>query len=455
MYEAPTNIAGSTALWVPEIGGLPSIEEDVLEWQPGERLVFERFRWPFWCIAPLAALAAFVLGGVICQLTAGSWGGFLGGILVGFCGTLGYLRPKRLLVVDSNSRQVTLTWNGISASYPFSAIESLHIVSASQDPVDKDDPMAHKAELQARLAAEAKPLEPLARQFGALFTKPKRDRSITLLRALARLSRAETGGELEWVARWLAISLDVPFIPAEYGDGDQSEAAQQIELGRMTITKAKFAVCTGADDAEQLTQQAIAYLAEANRLDPENVETYYEVAKICKQREDLARAIEVYAAALAVHPEDLHSLKERAHLLQLEDRYLEAVHDYSRILELEPEDHYAYQSRGNSYFQLSRHEEAVADYSQALAYRLQDSDGSDLSNSFIAGIYEERAEAQLKLGKLDEALADVDNALRLDADRAYSHNLRAEILRAQGDFHSADDSLGKAWETYEKYQTND
>ena len=97
-----------------------------------------------------------------------------------------------------------------------------------------------------------------------------------------------------------------------------------------------------------------------------------------------------------------------------------AIADYSDYIKLIPNDPFGYLKRGVVYHAAGKHREAIGDYTRAIEL---DTDGS-----YRAGLHYNRANAHRDAGESDKAIADYDEAIRVDPK--YGHAIVSRAVSA-------------------------
>jgi len=168
-------------------------------------------------------------------------------------------------------------------------------------------------------------------------------------------------------------------------------------------------------------------------------------------------------AALAQTADDWYNL---GYDCMMSGEYEEAVENFTKAIEADPTPVYFYDDRGRAYANLGRYDEAIADYKKAieidpdyifpyggLAFAYYDN--GDLENaleSFTVALdidpmdssYNARADVYRQLGRFDEALADIEEALALDGNNPQWIYTRGLIYRDMGEMEKAKADLGYA-----------
>lgn len=142
---------------------------------------------------------------------------------------------------------------------------------------------------------------------------------------------------------------------------------------------------------------------------------------------DLSRSIEL-------EPKSPDTWFYRASAYEKSGNAEAALKDYSEAVRLEPKYFQAYVNRGFLQFNLGHFEEAINDYGAALPYAPANVQPMVLNN---------RAGAFLKLGKPEEALADLNKALEISPNYAKGYETRAQVYQLLGQPERAQADLAK------------
>jgi len=138
----------------------------------------------------------------------------------------------------------------------------------------------------------------------------------------------------------------------------------------------------------------------------------------------LQNALGDYSKAIALEPAASVNYHYRAHVLASLGRYDEALRDYDAANARYPSAD-ADIGRGWVLQKLDRPAEALAAYGRAI-------DGATGHDEQMARALTERGNTYLGLNRLDEALADFAEAVRLRPDSAHVHSLRGWLHEKQG-----------------------
>jgi tetratricopeptide (TPR) repeat protein len=204
-------------------------------------------------------------------------------------------------------------------------------------------------------------------------------------------------------------------------------------------------------------QGAAHHYSEALKYDPATVEAYNGRGQAYFQLKKIPEAYADFDAAVKAGIVTPKLFLNRGKCLVMLSRPQEAIPDLTKSLELEPNSPEAYFFRAAAREKTGDAENALRDYTQAIrlspnyvealvnrgmmqynAGRFEESvaDYSAALNVAAAGvqpmILNNRANALAKLGKLEEALADVNKALSINQNYAIGYRTRAMIYTRLG-----------------------
>ena len=181
-----------------------------------------------------------------------------------------------------------------------------------------------------------------------------------------------------------------------------------LERGRQDLGKSDFAA-------------AVRDLEQAAKLLPKEAKVFSRLGAAWSGQKQWDRAVESYSAAIEIehHPLDYMARGQAYRELQRPDA---AVADFHRSVELDPNNAQAYADLCDIYLDKNDAESAIREINKAV--EICRSDPNAGPGEFAARHF--RALAYLKLGKTDEAAADLEQVFHLaqsDQDRARSHDL--------------------------------
>ena len=122
------------------------------------------------------------------------------------------------------------------------------------------------------------------------------------------------------------------------------------------------------------------------------------------RKELRTKAVKFYRRAIVLDPGLVPAYEGRADMYLHLAQYQDAVRDYDKVLELNPENMTAYTGRGEAKLALGQYREAIGDYNAVFR------SGTDDDKRYL---YEERADAYIKVGDELNAISDLSKAIEL------------------------------------------
>jgi tetratricopeptide (TPR) repeat protein len=225
---------------------------------------------------------------------------------------------------------------------------------------------------------------------------------------------------------------------------DHKRRKEKEEASRSPIQKLIDQGCQHVQS--QRLKDAISSFSAALRIDPDSAKAYYHRGTAwmnnynrSKEIGDLEKAIDDYSRAIEIDPQYGDAYFQRAGLWRTKHRISNAVADYTKCIETGHKVAHSYWSRGKLQESSGRagKEKAIADfdaavrvgdkYERCMALMSRGETHLELGNldlsvaDFTAaeayypksppGLYERRAAALRRLGRVREAIADLDQAL--------------------------------------------
>jgi tetratricopeptide (TPR) repeat protein/tRNA A-37 threonylcarbamoyl transferase component Bud32 len=181
-------------------------------------------------------------------------------------------------------------------------------------------------------------------------------------------------------------------------------------------------------------QQAIEDYSRAIELNPEDVRAYFNRGVVRGHLGDAQGAAADFSEVIKRDPQDGEAYFNRGVArVQLSDLQ-GAVEDYTQALQLDPRHGKAYYHRGLARQALGDPQGAVEDFSQAIS--LRSAEATELPEAEAAAqadLYLQRAMAYLSSNTLEPALADCEQALRLDPNLSRAYLCRGLARQGLGD----------------------
>lgn len=113
---------------------------------------------------------------------------------------------------------------------------------------------------------------------------------------------------------------------------------------------------------------ALDYFNTASRINPGNIEPYYDEGMFYQQAGDLANAKQAYNQALQIDPNDKSALYNMGYILFVLDDYPHALRFFDRTIENDSANAMAYFGRGECYENMNEPARAYDDYRLALKH---------------------------------------------------------------------------------------
>jgi len=183
-----------------------------------------------------------------------------------------------------------------------------------------------------------------------------------------------------------------------------------------------------------------ADLRKALELTPKYAMAYVWRAIARRDHREYSGAIEDCRKALEIDPRLLNAHVGLGHALRGKGDLAAAEASYAAALELVPWDQASRNARASVRDRRGNIEGALEDYTEALKL------------APTAKRHWERGKIRLRMGELDDALADADHAVALDSSYTAWHSFRGRVLAARGDHVAAEReftqaiALGAAWD---------
>lgn len=162
---------------------------------------------------------------------------------------------------------------------------------------------------------------------------------------------------------------------------------------------------------------AMAKFMTAAKLQPDMPLIYVEAGVCWDQRGYHERAREQYAKALALTPQDSRLHNNIGYSYFLEGEYAAAIKAYRRALQINPSDRHTHNNIAMAYSMQQKWDKALYHFTQAL--------GEAAAQNNIGHLL-------LRAGKLDEALAHLELAVRLKPDSLRALGNLESALRMKG-----------------------
>ena len=157
-------------------------------------------------------------------------------------------------------------------------------------------------------------------------------------------------------------------------------------------------------------EKAIEYYKNAVKLDPNFSECFKNLGIAYREINQPHEAIEYFEKAFQTNNKDVGSLNSIGLILKRYEKYNEAIEYFDKAISIEP-NYVVYGNRGNTKARLGNFDEAIEDLNIALRY-----------NDKSAEVYNNIASALNEKGKPADALPYLNKAIQLKSDYADAYN---------------------------------
>ncbi|NPV62591.1 MAG: tetratricopeptide repeat protein [Methanotrichaceae archaeon] len=144
-------------------------------------------------------------------------------------------------------------------------------------------------------------------------------------------------------------------------------------------------------------------------------------------------SLKSYESAISISPGNVKAWIGRGIVLQDLGRYNESLQSYNRALELDPADAYALNDKAWLYYKRGNYEEAITNVDRAI----------DIFNSGLAAALDTKAVALAALGRNEEALEYINQALEIDPQDSIIWIHKGNILKALGNTSGSEAAFAK------------
>jgi len=149
--------------------------------------------------------------------------------------------------------------------------------------------------------------------------------------------------------------------------------------------------------------QALDYLNQAIRLDPNYAGAYAQRGVAYSVIGQQQRAIEDYNHAIRLNPNNIMAYTGRGMAYKVSGQHQRAIEDYNHVIQLDPNNAMAYSIQGVAYIGMGKHQQAIEVYNKAIQL--------DPNNAMV---YAGRGIAYSGIGQYPRAIEDYNHAIRLN-----------------------------------------
>jgi tetratricopeptide (TPR) repeat protein len=209
-----------------------------------------------------------------------------------------------------------------------------------------------------------------------------------------------------------------------------------------------FAYCLPAPDPEK----DFADCTKMIEHNPNNAEAYYCRAAAYVALDNYDMAFADFAQAIKIDPNHWTAYMDRGAVHEQLGDYKSAIADYTQAVKCYPNREGGYTHRARAYEKLGDYKSAIADYTQAIKLYLNESHPLAYLNRILFGdagcpptcdrvlAYHNlilRGDIHKKSGDYGKAIADYNQAIKLDPERLDAYQKRANTYEETGDYEKA------------------
>jgi tetratricopeptide (TPR) repeat protein len=182
----------------------------------------------------------------------------------------------------------------------------------------------------------------------------------------------------------------------------------------------------GSADQFVRVDDALAYLADRIRYNPEDVFFYALRATIHDDKKELARAVDDWNRIVELEPDNPASYFGRAKLWIGHMAWDSAIDDLTEAIKIDPNDAYCYRVRAHAWLAKREYERVIGDCDQSIRLDPKNATG------FVT-----RAQAWLGKKAYDRAIGDATAAVQLDASNPLGYLYRGVAWSRKKDYDKA------------------
>ena len=184
-------------------------------------------------------------------------------------------------------------------------------------------------------------------------------------------------------------------------------------------------------------REALGDLDEAIRLDPKNPMLLAQRGMVHLQQRQTANAIHDFTAASEAERKNPQYHFQRGMANSQGQNWDAAIDDFTKTLGLDPRSPEVYAARADAQNWAGHPAAAADDCTHALELLQGPSDDTAGDRTAVVGLYSLRPRCHLRLNHLDQALADANQALKLDPEWADGYYARGSVELARGETEAA------------------
>jgi len=143
------------------------------------------------------------------------------------------------------------------------------------------------------------------------------------------------------------------------------------------------------------------------------------------------QAIEDFTQAIKIDSNAKDAYLNRAEMYSQTNDFDRAIADFSKVIQLDPNNVEAYTFRGGVYSQQGKHDQAIPDFNEAIRIdpKYPNAFAFRGGSYFVKGVQDkENTDYDNAVAHVDKALADVEEALRIDPNNIMANYLKKDIM---------------------------
>jgi tetratricopeptide (TPR) repeat protein/V8-like Glu-specific endopeptidase len=235
------------------------------------------------------------------------------------------------------------------------------------------------------------------------------------------------------------ISFKPKFVWAYIARGNAHKFFLQQSLSRADYQKAKELIL---NNTAEFSDGIEGKQLEKTRL--------ITLGNIHQQLEEYPQALAVYNRLIQIDPDQDSLYYERARTLYELGRYTQALVDCNRGIQLDPENANNYSGRRRVYDKLGREQEALSDLNLTIELQTKQGDRNGLAINYLS-----RGIRSYTAKKYPQAIADFDQAIKLDPINLEFYTAKSQTYEAMGKYSEGIVALTKSIElTQSEQNTN-
>ncbi|MFN8657162.1 MAG: protein kinase [Candidatus Obscuribacterales bacterium] len=187
--------------------------------------------------------------------------------------------------------------------------------------------------------------------------------------------------------------------------------------------------------------------------DPDNADLYVDRGILHDMRDERTNAVDDFTRALELEPDNYWAYVRRSSVNNMLANYSDALADANKLIELYPDADRPYEARAFVESATEQYDDAIADLDRAIK-SAENQPQPDTTTLAYEHYY--LSCAYLKLSRFDRALAEINEAIRLEPRnaafltiRGFIHLCRQNLNQADSDLEAAtklDDARGVEWQ---------